>query len=377
MGEYNQPIRVLQIIGSVCGGGVETVIMNYYRNINRTKVQFDFVIEGSGNDILEEEIRFLGGKIYKVESLKKNFLKYMYQIYLIVKKNNYKIVHSNMNTLSIFSLSSAWAAGAPIRILHNHSTAEKKEIIRSAIKYILRPLSPLFANKYVACSRAAAYWMYGYHMVDTGKVKIVNNAINTKKFHYDPIIRKKIRKELNISNDTLVIGHVGRFMYQKNHTFIIDIFNNVHKREKKSILLLIGDGELRYKIENKVKNYNLVDSVVFLGIKKNVYDLYNVMDVFLLPSWYEGLPVVSIEAQTNGLRCMLSDRITRESKLTHSVEFYDLDKTAQEWANELLNKDNKRNEFAGKDVSKADFDIIKEADRLLRWYMNENKKYID
>lgn len=363
-----QPIRVLQIMGIVCGGGVESVIMNYYRNIDRTKVQFDFVIDGYEKSLLDDEILSLGGKVYKIEPYSRNIFKYIYQIYRIVKDNNYEIVHSNMNTLAVFSLFAAWLAGAKIRILHNHSTAVKSEKLRSAMKYILRPFAPIFANRYMACSVLAGEWMYGKKKMQSGKVKVLNNAIDVDKFAYNPEIRKRLRRELNIDRDTLVIGHVGRFMYQKNHDFLIDIFKELHKERKNSLLLLIGDGLLRQTIEEKVRNYNLQDSVKFLGLRKDVKDLYNVIDVFVLPSWYEGLPVVSVEAQANGLPCFVSDKVSKECNLSGSMNFIGLDKSAPYWSKEILNSDLGRNKKAKQDLIENKFDIHSEVINLMNFY---------
>ena len=202
-----RPIRVLQIIGFVCGGGVEAVIMNYYRNIDRNKIQFDFIIDGYEKTALDKEISSLGGKVYKVEPYTKNPFKNIYQIYRIIKDNNYQIVHSNMNTLSVFSLFAAWLAGAKVRILHNHSTAVKSEKLRSAMKYILRPFAPIFANKYMACSKLAGEWMYGKKKVEEGKIKVLNNAINVDNFVYKAKLREKLRQDFNIDKDGQLMLH--------------------------------------------------------------------------------------------------------------------------------------------------------------------------
>lgn len=366
-----KPIRVLQIIGFVCGGGVEAVIMNYYRNIDRSKVQFDFVIDGYEKTALDNEIYSLGGKVYKVEPYTKNPFKNIYQIYRIVKDNNYQIVHSNMNTLAVFSLFAAWLAGAKVRILHNHSTAVKSERIRTVIKYILRPFAPIFANRYMACSKLAGEWMYGKKKMEEGKVKVLNNAINVGDFVYNPRLREKLRQDLNIDKETLVIGHVGRFMYQKNHDFLIDIFKEIHKQRNNSLLLLIGDGVLRKNIETKVQNYGLKDCVKFLGLRKDVKDLYNVMDVFVLPSWYEGLPVVSVEAQANGLPCFVSDKVSKECNLSSSMHFISLNENARDWVGRILNNSGFRNKKAIIELNEKNFNINKEVKNLENFYLRE------
>ncbi|WP_303104042.1 glycosyltransferase family 1 protein [Megamonas funiformis] len=363
-----EPIRVLQIIGFVCGGGVESVIMNYYRNIDRKKIQFDFVIDGYEKTSIEDEIISLGGKVYKVEPYTKNIFENIYQVYRIIKSNNYKIVHSNMNTLSVFSLFAAWLAGAKVRILHNHSTAIKNEKVRSIIKYILRPFAVLFANKYMACSKLAGEWMYGKKKMQSGKVKILNNAIDVNAFAYNENLRKKMRADLNISNNTLVIGHVGRFMYQKNHDFLIDIFKDIHEKKENSLLLLIGEGPLRKIIEEKVKSYDLQNNVKFLGLRKDVRNLYNVMDIFILPSWYEGLPVVSVEAQANGLLCFVSDRVSNECNISSSINFINIDKGAKFWSEKILNSRIVRNKNAKQELIINNFEIKNVISKLITFY---------
>ena len=217
-----EPIRVLQIIGIVAGGGVESVIMNYYENVDRSKVQFDFIVHDDNKIDITQKVEAMGGKVYKVTPYYKNPIAFTYEIYKVIKKFHYRIVHSNMNTLSAFSLFAAWAAGVPIRILHNHSTSSPGETKRNIMKFILRPLARLFANHYLACSRFAGDWMYGQKMMDSGKVTVINNAIDLKKYAFNLQKRKVLRKKLGVA-DEFVVGHVGRFMYQKNHDFLIDI----------------------------------------------------------------------------------------------------------------------------------------------------------
>lgn len=366
-----EPVRVLQIIGIVCGGGVEAVIMNYYRHIDRSKIQFDFVVDGYEKTILDDEIESLGGKVYHVEPYKKNIFRYMSQIYHIVRDNHYDIVHSNMNTLAVFSLFPAWLAGAHQRILHNHSTAVRSEGMRSVLKMILRPFAPLFANRYAACSRLAGNWMYGKKMMESGRVTIINNAIDLDEYAFSPEIRQQYRKELHIPDDTLVIGHVGRFMYQKNHAFLIEVFREVVKKHPNTILLLIGDGELRPEIEAKVQDYHLSDKVRFLGLRKDVKKLYNCMDVFVLPSWYEGLPVVAVEAQANGLPCIFSDQVTKESCLTSTMKYLGLKDSIDTWVQSILREDYQRNADAIQELTEEGFDIIKETDSITMYYLDD------
>lgn len=363
-----EPIRVLQIIGIVAGGGVEAVIMNYYEHIDRTKVQFDFIVHNDNKIDITQKVEAMGGKVYKVTRYYKNPIAFMWDIYKVIKRHHYRIVHSNMNTLSAFSLFAAWAAGAPVRILHNHSTSSPGETKRNIMKFMLRPFARLFANHYLACSRLAGEWMYGRKMMDSGKVTIVNNAIDLKKYAFNPQKRNLLRKELGLA-DEFVIGHVGRFMFQKNHVFLIDVFAEAYKKNPHMALLLVGDGPLRPAMEEKVRKLGLTDHVKFLGLRNNVQDFYHVMDILVLPSHYEGLPVVGVEAQANGLPCLFSTKVTKEAHLTHLAQFWDLEKGASKWAKEIISIKCERNKKAGEELRQAGFEIDKEAEKLVKFYI--------
>lgn len=332
----SKPIRVLQILGIVAGGGVEAVIMNYYEHIDRSQVQFDFVVHNDSPVDITEKVEAMGGKVYKVTPYTKNVFAFMYDVYKIIKKNHYTIVHSNMNTLSVFSLFPAWMAGVPVRILHNHSTSVPSETKRNIMKMILRPFAKLFANKYFACSQLAAEWMYGKSSAESGKVTIIHNAIDLKKYAFDQDKRDRIRKELGIENK-FVIGHVGRFMYQKNHEFLIDVFYELLKFRKDAVLLMIGDGPLHNNIRDKINELGVADYVVDLGIRDDVNELYNVMDVFCFPTRYEGLGMVVVEAEANDLPSLVSESVPNEAVvLPNLVKYFPLTlKTACDWAMEL------------------------------------------
>lgn len=363
-----EPIRVLQIIGIVAGGGVEAVIMNYYEHIDRTKVQFDFIVHNDNKIDITQKVEAMGGKVYKVTPYYKNPIAFMWDIYKVIKRHHYRIVHSNMNTLSAFSLFAAWAAGAPVRILHNYSTSSPGETKRNIMKFMLRPFARLFANHYLACSRLAGEWMYGRKMMDSGKVTIVNNAIDLKKYAFNPQRRNLLRKELGLA-DEFVIGHVGRFMFPKNHEFLIDVFAEAYKKNPHMALLLVGDGPLRPAMEEKVRKLGLTDHVKFLGLRNNVQDFYHVMDILVLPSHYEGLPVVGVEAQANGLPCLFSTKVTKETRLTHSAQFLDLEAGASMWAEEIISIKCERNKKAGDELRQAGFEIYKEAEKLVKFYI--------
>lgn len=365
----NEPIRVAQIMGKWIGGGVESVVMSYYRHIDRTKIQFDFICDEDSTNIPYEEIEKLGGRVILIPPYQKLF-KYHNKLKKILKDGNYKIVHSHINTLSIFSLFAAKCAGVPVRIAHSHSTTNKKEKKKNLLKQALRPFSKEFATDYMCCSELAGRWLFGNKEYDKGNVYLLNNAIDLDKFKYDEKIRSEKRKKLNISDDTLVIGHVGRFVEQKNHRFLIDIFNKIHKQNSNSILLLAGQGPLMEEIKSKVESLGLEKFVIFLGQIDDADKLYQAIDIFVLPSLYEGLPVVGVEAQATGLLCELSSNMTKETKILDTTRFISLDKSAKEWASIILDDYSKFKRYdTTADITKSNFNIKKETIKL------ENKYY--
>lgn len=330
----NEPIVVAQIMGKWLGGGVEAVIMNYYRHIDRTKVQFDFICDEDSTNIPYEEIEKLGGKVILCPPYQKlpKYLKFLKQLF---KEKKYRIVHSNINTLSVFPLYAAKKAGVPVRIAHSHSTSNPKEWKKNLLKNALRPFSKKYATDYFACSELAGRYLFGNKAFDAGKVKIIHNAIDVEKFKYDPEARKKLRKEIGIKDDDFVVGHIGRFVEQKNHRFLIDIFAEVKKEKKNAKLVLVGQGPLREEIEEKVKNLGLEKDVFFLGQRNDTNKLYSVFDVFCLPSLYEGLGIVNIEAQASALFCVVSDEIPRDAKILNSIRFVSLKQSKSDWAKKI------------------------------------------
>ncbi len=363
-----EPIRVAHVIGNWLGGGVESVVMNYYRNIDRNKVQFDFLCSESSTDIPYEEIEKLGGRVFIVPNYTK-VVKYQKELQKIFKENNYKIVHSHISTMSIFPLRAAKKAGVPIRIAHSHSTTNKKEKKKNLLKQVLRPFSRVYATDYMCCSELAGRWLFGDKEYDKGNVYLLNNAIDLDKFKFDEKVRKTKRKELGIGDDTFVIGHIGRFVEQKNHRFLIDIFNEIHKKNSNSLLLLVGQGPLKKEIENKVKELKLNDSVRFLGQRNDVNELYQAFDVFLLPSLYEGLPVVGVEAQATGLLCELSNDMTKETKVLDTTRFISLNTSAEEWATIILDDYSRfKRHDTTYEITKKNFNIKNETSKLENEY---------
>lgn len=365
-----KPIIVAQIMGKWVGGGVESVIMNYYRHLDHSKVQFDFICDEDSTRIPYDEIKKLGGRVFLVPKYQ-NLPKYLKALEKLFKENQYRIVHSNINTLSVFPLYAAKKAGVPVRISHSHSTSNPKEWKRNLIKNILRPFSKRYATDYFACSELAGRYLFGNKAFDQGEVKIIHNAIDIDKFKFDEVARKKLRKEFGIKDSTVVIGHVGRFVQTKNHTFLVDVFKKYHEKNPDSKLLLIGSGPLEDAIKKKVKRLGLEDSVLFLGQCDNVAKIYSVMDIFCLPSLYEGMGMVSLEAIMSGLSVILNKGIPvvvkRESNIISSVSL-----NVAKWnknIEERLNKENSHNIQSKDIISLRQYDISKEHTKLCLEYI--------
>ena len=348
--------------------------MNYYRNIDKDKIQFHFLCDEDSTNIPYEEIEKMGGRVIIIPPYQRLF-EYQKELYRIFKENKYKIVHSHISTLSVFPLRIAKKAGVPIRIAHSHSTSNKKEWKRNLIKNILRPFSKLYANQFFACSELSGRWLFGEKAFKNGKIKIINNAIDLEKFKFNKEKRNEIRKKLKIDENIILVGHIGRFVTQKNHEFLIDVFDEIHRRKQNSKLILIGQGNLKENIIEKIKYLGLQDYVIFTGQTTNVSDYYNAMDIFVLPSLYEGLPVVGIEAQANGLLCEFSTDMTKETKVLNTTKFISLKETPENWANTILEdyKNFKRLDSFD-EMTKKNFNIKEEAKKLEEYYINLNNR---
>lgn len=363
-----QPIRIAQILNKMDSGGIEAVVMNYYRNIDRSKVQFDFYFAEDSEFPQKEELEKMGAGIYPTPKYSKPiaYHRYLYRAFL---EHQYMIVHAHLSTMSVFALFAAWRAKVPVRICHNHSTAERREGLRTVLKYVLRPWNRVLATEYFACGDYAGRWMYGTRRMQSGKVTVLPNAIDTQKFRFEQHAREDIRSELGIPKDAFVIGHVGRFMFQKNHLQLLKIFEYMQSQtdvdKEKLFLLLIGEGELMEEMECVARQK--MANVIFTGARQDVNKLYSVMDVFCLPSFYEGMPVVAWEAQTNGLGVVFSDRITREAQISSNCDFISLTADDSIWANAIKRVGAKRERVTDECVP----DIHKWANWLQEWYLGK------
>lgn len=350
--------RMVHIVGNLAPGGMGSFLMNLYRNIDRDKVQFDFIVMGEKNVNYHKEAMELGAHIYKVTGLSHNPVKYFLDIKNIIRQNGYDVVfrHSDVATVAI-DLVAARIGGAKRRIPHSHSTDSKHLIAHM----LLRPVLVFNATEYFACSEPAAEWMFGKKICKNKRYQLVKNGIDLARYAYDVNLREEKRKELGISPDTLLIGHVGNFVYAKNHLFLLEIFAKVLELRPDSELLLAGDGELRPDIEQKIEELGIKEKVLLLGMRNDIPDLLQAMDVYLFPSVYEGLPVALVEAQAAGLPCVISDTIAPESKLTDHIKAASLQLPAYKWAEYVLKMSERVRTDSSHILKSAGYDIMETA----------------
>lgn len=357
------PVRIAKVLGTLTGYGVENGVMKSYRAMDRDKIQFDFFIHGNSTRVPYEKIEKLGGRVYVIPPYW-HLKQYLTTLIRLFQENRYQIVHAHISTMSVFALYAAKKAGVPIRIIQNHSTAARGEK-KSMLKYALRPCAKLFATHYAAVSERAGAWLFGKRTMKRGQVTIFNPVIPIEKFVYNEALRTRVRDERNL-HGKFVVGHVGRFCYQKNQPFLLDIFQAIHRRKPNALLMMIGDGETMSAMKEKAEKMGLRDSVLMLGHQDDVFPLYQAMDVFILPSRYEGLPGVTIEAQLAGLRVLTSTRVTPEAKVRDDMTYLPLSAGAERWAEEAL-RVNPENRACYGDFSSFDVDV--QAKRMEQYYL--------
>ena len=336
-------IKVAQIIGRTINGGVENLIYNYYLNIDKTKFQYDFFVEEPSDIINVEKIEKMGGRVVIIPSYKKIF-KYTKVLKKMFIEGKYDIVQANMNSLSVFSLRAAKKAKINVRICNSLSTSNKKEKLHHLLKMLLRPFSKKYATHYFACSNLCGEWLYGKKILANQNYYKINNAIQYERYLYNETYRKELKNKHGLT-DEFIVGTIGRLEPQKNQMFLLDIFAAILKYKQNSKLIIIGDGYLFDDLNDKINKLNLKDNVIILtskevGVRGSALKYYSLFDCFVLPSLYEGLPTVGIEAQINTLPCFMSNTITTETKISDRCEFIPLDAGSDEWAKTIIDNSN-------------------------------------
>ncbi|WP_108868370.1 glycosyltransferase family 1 protein [Aquimarina aquimarini] len=380
-----KPIRILQVLTIMNRGGAETMVMNYYRNIDRNKVQFDFLLHRQERGVFDDEIESLGGKIHRLQNISfRNLSGYRKALdHFFQHHPEYQIVHSHLNALSTFVLKSAKKQGVKTRIAHSHTSlynlnlnpfSKNRHSLNFAFRFfaqnMLKKQVPKYANYYYSCGDKAGQWLFGKK--NTQKIKIINNAIDSSKFVYDREQSERIKKELQIE-DTFVIGHVGNFVPEKNHSFLLEIFKEIQREKKDSVLILVGAGE-RAQYEQMTSTLGIEKEVHFLGARNDVPDLLQAIDVFLFPSTNEGLPVTLIEAQAAGLKIIASDEISKELDITGMIDFVSLSQSPKYWAELLLKSVNYNRTNTMNKIIEGNYDIKNNATMLQEFYCNQVNK---
>lgn len=375
-----EPVRVLHVLGGLNLGGAESRVMDLYRCMDRDKVQFDFLIHrrdiGSAacqKHFYEEEVEALGGKVYALPK----FMVYNYPAYRRAARDffqahhEFAVVQGHMTSTAAIYLPQAKKAGVPVVCAHARSAGVDKGIKGIITKLLRIPLLRK-ADYCLACSREAGEAVFGSKWAGSAKARLVPNAINAQRFQYDPALREKMRTELSLG-DSFVIGHVGRFHYAKNHEFLLEIFGRLHqnleKKGRSCKLLLLGEGEGMAAAKAQAAALGVEKDVLFLGNHKDVEAYYQVFDLFLFPSRFEGLPGTVVEAQAAGLRCIISDRITTEVGISELVSFHSLEDGADQWAKEVECSMVYERRDRCEAVRKAGFDVQEQARRLERFYL--------
>ncbi len=358
-------IRILHMIGSLASGGSQTMIMNLYRNIDRNEMQFDFIVDHPEDMIFDEEIKSLGGKIYVFPTFKGYNIVEIRKAWTDFFNNHpeYKVLHSHVRSYASIYLPIAKKYGLKT-VIHSHSTSNGTgfpAFVKQIMQYPLR----FQADCYLSCSELAGEWLFGEKIVQSDKFQILPNAIDIKAYQFNADARNRVRNELNIGDEEILFGHVGRFHASKNPIFLLKVFQEIHKRMPNSKLVMVGDGELRNKIETAIHQLKIEKDVFLLGTRKDVKDIVQAMDCFLFPSCWEGVPVTVIEAQASGLPCFVSDTVTKDVGISEQVHYLPIDQGTEPWATAILNTELKRKDVVDK-IKQAGFDI----EDTSRWLAN-------
>ncbi len=368
-------IRVLQSVSNMDRAGIETMLMNYYRRIDREKVQFDFIVNKAKPGDYDDEIRSMGGRIFQSPGLNPlhypQYMRFVQEI--IAQDDRIRIVHAHNEAMGLYALNGAKHAGINVRIAHAHNT----RIIRDykwPLKMLCKQFLPAAATDLWSCGRDAGIYFFGRKNWEA-RGHVIHNAIETDAFRFDPAVRARMRQHYGLA-DKVVLGHVGRFNVQKNHTCLLNIFAAFRRLQPNAVLVLIGEGELEDAVRAQAESLGLTGSILFAGLQSNVSEWYQMMDLFLMPSLFEGLPVVGVEAQASGLGCIFSDAVPDEVLLSGRAVQCPLSASDAAWAEriqKMLRQPSDRAQGA-EIVRRAGYDISAEAARLQELYLQMSER---
>lgn len=365
-------IRVLHELGELDGGGVAKLLFDYYSNMDKEHIHFDFIISDYNREgIYEKPLRDMGCEIYRLPRFKKDRIGFLRRMEEVVKNGRYDIVHSHLGARGVFLAYYGKKYGVKKRIVHSHLAIRRRTLYAKLNNAFFTFLAEHYATHLFACGRDAGIIQWGEKNSKNGKIHIMRNAIDIEKFKFSDVMRDKKRKELGVQ-DKFVIGIVGRLSEQKNHPFLFRVYKEVLKMRNDTVLLVVGRGVEDEKIKKLADDMGIMEQTIFLGVRNDVPDLLNAFDLFVLPSLYEGLPVVLVETQANGLRSIVSDRITDEMNVTDLIEVLPIDNTEKEWAEKIINAKSdtiNRDKYA-EQMAKAGYDIRVESLKIQDFYSN-------
>lgn len=370
-----QPIRILHVIGIMNRGGAETMIMNLYRSIDRSKVQFDFVQNSNETAAYDDEILELGGKIYHCPHYNgKNHFEYKkwWEQFFEKHKKEYAAVHGHLGSTAAIYLKVAKKYGV-YTIAHSHSSGGIKNI-KGLLYNIMSYNTRYIADYFFSCSQVAGKDRFGTKVLHSSNYRVLHNAIDTNLFRYNIEIRNRVREEFNIQQNQLILGHIGRFTREKNHVFVLEIMAELLKRNPSTMLLMIGDGPLRTSIQKRAGELGIEKSVIFTGVRSDVNCLIQGMDVFVFPSLYEGLPVTLIETQTSGLPCIMSNKVPEETIMIPQImKVLSLDNSVKDWVDEVVRLYSKKRQSYQKEIISKGYDIKTTVQWIENFYLDEKR----
>lgn len=369
-----EPIRIVHNIASLHLGGSQAFVMNMYRNIDRSKVQFDFVVTPETKEGFYDEITNLGGKIFSCPRYKgTNHIQYnKWWDDFFNEHPEYKVIHGHVRSTASIYLKIAKRHGL-VTIAHSHSTSNGNGI-SAIVKRIMQLPIRKQADYLFACSDKAGKWLYGEKAITQQNYYMIPNGLDLKRFEFDVNKRNQMRMTLGIKKDMMILGHIGRLSTPKNHKFLLNVFNKYHKINSNSKLLLVGDGELFDCIKEHIDKLNISDAVIMTGSKQNTEDYYQVMDIFVFPSLWEGLPVSVVEAQANGLQCLISDVITHDVDLTDLIQYLPLDEEL--WLGAIVEAHKKkRMGLTNENIQRLQpFNALTVANKLQEFYLKQDER---
>ena len=373
-----EPIRVLQIVGRMDRGGIETMIMNLYRHVDREKVQFDFLAHYGREAVYNDEIRAMGGRIYEMPALKDENRVYYWRYFAYRRAlrkffrdhPEYRVIHGHMtNTASIY-LPIAKKSGVTCRIAHSHSTKGKAGLLGIVTNLLQKPVYK-HSTDFFACSEGAKGWLYPKKLIDSGKVRILANAVDGQRFRFDPAVRQKLRQELKLG-DRLAVVSVARFRQEKNQIFLVEVLRELVQAGQDVVFVFAGDGPCEEQVKAKVRQYGLEEYTRFLGMRTDVPDILQGADVFVLPSLFEGMPVTAIEAQAAGLPCLVSEGLTQEMNVLDMVRYLPLEPAV--WAKAITAAAGFDRQDTYEKIVASGYDINTTAPWLQEFYIKKHQE---